>query len=220
MCRGAKPALVWTRRQRTSPRGIRRCRRALPLHAKRISVRAALRRREIPYNVIAGTGFYERQEVVDLRNLLTVLVDAWDEIALLGFLRSPLASLSDEALVPLCTDGQLVQAFYGKYAPTNTQHAARLESARSLVRELRAHTEMPLPAFLRYALDRTEYEAILLSQFLACKRPLMCADSRPSGDFGRTRPPNVAGFVHYLDSVLRRRSERVKRRCSPKGPVR
>ena len=49
----------------------------------------ALAERRIPFHVIAGKGFYERQEVLDVRNLLEAVVDPWHEPAVLGFLRVP-----------------------------------------------------------------------------------------------------------------------------------
>ena len=123
-----------------------------------------LRRRSIPYNVVAGAGFYDRQEIIDLRNLLTVLVDPWDEVALLGFLRGPMAGLSDESLLELCAGRGAAAAFWSGlnghshrliHSTKDFGQPERLEAARELVADLRAQSEMPLPAFLRYVLDRT-----------------------------------------------------------------
>jgi len=186
-----------------------------------------LRRRSIPYNVVAGAGFYERQEIIDLRNLLTVLVDPWDEAALLGFLRGPMAGLSDESLLEWCAGRGAAAAFRSSAVPGLNGDSNRLfgshvlpqwtttpdqinaycphltlEAARELVADLRAHSEMPLPAFLRYVLDRTGYEALALSQFLGVQK---ASNVRKLVDlaegFSRVRPPRLAAFVHYLDAV-------------------
>ncbi|GAK49206.1 putative helicase [Candidatus Moduliflexus flocculans] len=61
----------------------------------------ALRRHGIPFLVTGGIGFFEQQEIYDLSNLLRVLSDQREEIALAGVLRSPLLSLSDDQLVYL-----------------------------------------------------------------------------------------------------------------------
>jgi ATP-dependent helicase/nuclease subunit A len=166
----------------------------------------ALRKRDIPYHVVAGAGFYERQEILDVHNLLTVVTDPWNEMALLGFLRSPLAGLSDESLLHLrlCDAGGLAAVFQSAATPQGlpAEQADRLEAVRDLAEDLRAHAEMPLPAFLRYVLNRTGYEAVLLSQFLgaqkACnvRKLLDLAD-----DFARTRLPRLGAFVQYLDEV-------------------
>ncbi len=163
---------------------------------------AELRKREIPYNVVAGSGFYERQEILDLRNLLTLPVDPWDEMALLGFLRGPLGAMSDEALMGLCDGGRLVQSFHSEDLPEDAALADRLRAARTMIADLRARTEMPLAAFLRYVLDRTGYEAIALSQFLGAQKAYNVRKLVDlAEDFARTRPAKLAAFVHYLDAV-------------------
>lgn len=58
----------------------------------------ALRRAGIPYRVIAGKGFYQREEIQDVLSLLTFLENCTNEIALTAALRSPLFGISDESL--------------------------------------------------------------------------------------------------------------------------
>ena len=55
----------------------------------------------IKCQVTDGKGFYDRPEVVDLINLLTVLLNEKKKWALAGFLRSPLAGLTDEQITDL-----------------------------------------------------------------------------------------------------------------------
>ena len=55
----------------------------------------------IPYLTIAGKGYFDRQEVWDLLNLLRALYNPADNLALAAALRSPLFSLSDDALLRL-----------------------------------------------------------------------------------------------------------------------
>jgi len=44
----------------------------------------------VPYYVVAGTGFFGQQEVLDLLNALRVIDNPDDDIALVGVLRSSL----------------------------------------------------------------------------------------------------------------------------------
>ena len=48
------------------------------------------------YHTIGGSAFYAQQEVRDVVNVLSVVEDPLDEVALAGALRSPFFSLSDE----------------------------------------------------------------------------------------------------------------------------
>lgn len=55
----------------------------------------------VPYTVHAGIGFYQRQEVMDIYNVLRFLDNTNDDTSLAGVLRSPLFMLSDRMLVTL-----------------------------------------------------------------------------------------------------------------------
>lgn len=59
-------------------------------------VERALRAKGIKYQVYKGKGFFDRQEVRDILCLLRFLKDPADDIALVGVLRSPLVSMTDE----------------------------------------------------------------------------------------------------------------------------
>lgn len=56
---------------------------------------SVLAERGIPYSVEKGVGFFQRQEVMDLGNLVKFLGNQMDDIALYGILRSPYFGLSD-----------------------------------------------------------------------------------------------------------------------------
>lgn len=55
----------------------------------------------VPYVTVAGRGYFGRQEVWDLMNLLAVLHRPMDDLALASVLRSPMFGLSDDALFAL-----------------------------------------------------------------------------------------------------------------------
>lgn len=61
----------------------------------------ALTRFNIPYNLESSGNFYESQEIIDIINVLKVIYDPQDKLALIGVLRSPLCSMKDEELVDL-----------------------------------------------------------------------------------------------------------------------
>jgi ATP-dependent helicase/nuclease subunit A len=55
----------------------------------------------LPFVTVAGRGYYSRQEVWDLLNLLRALHNPADDLSLASALRSPLFNLSDDALLAL-----------------------------------------------------------------------------------------------------------------------
>ncbi len=61
----------------------------------------ALRRHGIPYVIEGEKHFYRRQELMDLINILRVVADPHDGIALAGVLRSPLGGVNDRDIYDL-----------------------------------------------------------------------------------------------------------------------
>ena len=55
----------------------------------------------LPFVTVAGRGYYDRQEVQDLLNLLKAVYNPADNLALASVLRSPIFGLSDDALLVL-----------------------------------------------------------------------------------------------------------------------
>ncbi|HYR77156.1 MAG TPA: UvrD-helicase domain-containing protein [Pyrinomonadaceae bacterium] len=92
---------------------------------------SALRRAGIPYLTVQGKGFYQREEITDLIQLLRFLDNTTDELALSAVLRSPLGGISDNALLAL------------RCAPrvTDVGSSERLHR-RNLRRALRSHREI------------------------------------------------------------------------------
>ena len=61
-------------------------------------LRAALADEGFDYHTVGGSAFYAQQEVHDVINLLSVVEDPLDEVALAGALRSPFFRVSDDGL--------------------------------------------------------------------------------------------------------------------------
>lgn len=169
----------------------------------------ALREAGIPYSLVAGKGFYERQEVIDLRNLLAILADACDEMALTAFLRGPIAGLSDDALVALAggigAPRGVLAGFVSDAALDDAEQNDRLRSARELVARLRTKVEQPLHEFLQTVFDLTGLEGIVLRQFMGPQRVSNLRKVAALADsFSGAQPPSLRAFVRYLDDMAAR----------------
>ena len=123
----------------------------------------------LPYVTISGRGYFDRQEVWDLRNLLRALHNPADDLALAGVLRSPLFGLSDEALLALRlpVDGNgplpLWKALFADDPPGfPADEVGALDFAREVLFELRDRAgRVPIAELLARALHRTGYLAVL-----------------------------------------------------------
>ncbi len=135
------------------------------------SYEEAFKQASIPFVTVAGRGYYSRQEVWDLLNLLTALHNPADHLALAAALRSPLFALSDEALLALRlvrVEGgsdplPLWQALGLADVPDlPAEEQARVTFAHRTFSELRALAgRVTISELLREALDRTGYLAVL-----------------------------------------------------------
>ena len=84
----------------------------------------ALDRAGIPFVTVSGRGFYERPEIRDLLNALAAIADPHDDLALAGFLRSPVIGFSDgEILDLLMKEKKSLRDFsFLEYAPELVWH--------------------------------------------------------------------------------------------------
>ncbi|MBL8161866.1 MAG: UvrD-helicase domain-containing protein, partial [Anaerolineae bacterium] len=122
----------------------------------------------LPFVTVAGRGYYSKQEVWDVLNLLSALHNTGDDLALATALRSPLFGLSDDALLAL----RLLRDEQGKRLPlwnalanTTGVPAGEIELvnyARECLTALRERAgRVTIAELLREALDRTGYLATL-----------------------------------------------------------
>lgn len=121
----------------------------------------ALEARSIDYATPSGTGFFSRQEVLDLENLLRWLAEPDDDIALVGVLRSPLFIIADDVLFRLRETGRpLVAALDDPPPAIEGDDRARCRFAADVLGGLRhaASTWAPVD-LLERALESTGFEA-------------------------------------------------------------
>ena len=121
----------------------------------------ALESRGVPCRTVAGAGFFTRQEVLDLTNLLGWLAEPDDTIALAGALRSPLFTIDDQSLLALRSHGPNLLTALGD-PPASLPAEARRFCMRSaeVLQELRDGVAfLPTDALLERALALTGFEA-------------------------------------------------------------
>jgi len=152
---------------------------------------SVFRRANIPYQTVLGRGFYEREEITDLIQLLRFLDNKTDEIALAAVLRSPLCGISDNALLalrcaPLLNEVDTADPLRGFLAPRRLYTGLRhhneiafitpqehelLDRASKLIGELvdRRH-HYPIQELLRYAVAESEYMTVVAANYDGAQR--------------------------------------------------
>lgn len=121
----------------------------------------ALESRGIPYQTIAGRGFYDRPEIRDLLNALQALLHPTDDLALYGFLRSPVIGFDDAALYHL-RRRQLDAGLPSLWLALQADESAQGRRAVALVDRLhRSAGRTAAAAILQRLLEETDYLAAL-----------------------------------------------------------
>lgn len=125
----------------------------------------ALQSMGIPYYNSCGGDFYHRQEIVDQLNLLRLVQQRYDSLALLALLTSPYVGLSEEGLLWLGQKGDLVKEFYEASEFPGEISAAerdRLSEFRKLISYLLQNREiLQIPGIIRTAIERCHYREML-----------------------------------------------------------
>ena len=129
---------------------------------------------DLPYFTHAGRGFYERQEIWDVLNLLSALHNPLDELALASALRSPLGNLSDDALYAMRRERgesasgrrslwkQVIRAAAGELPLFPVNELGTIQKFTQMLLELRALCgRLSVAELLSVALERSDYLAIV-----------------------------------------------------------
>ena len=126
----------------------------------------ALRDYSIPFYTVAGSGFFEKQEVMDVLNALRLLSRPHDRLALVSVLRSPWVGCSDGTLYWIAAEGAWEdlrsEAFRQRIGP---EEAARLDGFLSWFEDLRRQRDrLSIADLLTDLLHRTFYRTALTVQ--------------------------------------------------------
>jgi len=152
---------------------------------------SAFRRANIPYQTVLGRGFYEREEITDLIQLLRFLDNKTDELALAAVLRSPLGGISDNGLLALrcgpwldeLDTGDELRHFtqirplyvallrHSDIAFINDEEHQLLDRAAGMIKGLIARQHnYSLSQLLRFAVDQSDFQTVIAATFDGAQR--------------------------------------------------
>jgi ATP-dependent exoDNAse (exonuclease V) beta subunit len=152
---------------------------------------SAFRRANIPYQTVLGRGFYEREEITDLIQLLRFLDNKTDELALAAVLRSPLGGISDNGLLALrCAPwldeldtGDDLRHFtqirplyvallrHSDIAFISGDEHQLLDRAAGMIKGLIARQHnYSLSQLLRFAVEQSDFETVIAATFDGAQR--------------------------------------------------
>jgi ATP-dependent helicase/nuclease subunit A len=178
---------------------------------------SALRRAGIPYLTVQGKGFYQREEITDLIQLLRFLDNTTDELALAAVLRSPLCGISDNALLalrcaPKIDDDQAPERLHrrhlwqalrsqGEVQFIDDEERAEIDRASAFLDAMvRRRNRCGIAELLRQAVAETEFMTVIAANFDGAHRIANVEKLfRLAEQFEKTGANLIRDFVNYVE---------------------
>lgn len=116
----------------------------------------------IPYTVVGGTGFYQRQIIYDIYNYLAFLLNNGNDTALAGVLRSPFFSFSDADLFEISR--QRGDSFFDKLTAAAQSNSACDQAVQLLKENSILSAGMPIVGIIRKITTETPFLSVLAAR--------------------------------------------------------
>ena len=155
----------------------------------------------IPYSIVGGKAFYQRQTIYDIYNYLAFLLNVEDNNALIGILRSPFFNLSDLQLYQISlADGN---SFFEKLINNSGINKELNDICRKLKENLKIAFSMEIYSLIRKILLESGYWAVIAgkqnsSQELVNVEKLLVI----TRDFSRNSFKNLNDFTVNLKDAI------------------
>ena len=117
---------------------------------------------KIPFIVVGGKGFYQRQTIYDIYNYFSFLLDTDNDTALVGTLRSPFFNISDAEIFEISLEkGENYWAKFQSYS----LHTIKFDKiVQTLSEKIGLSTSYDLTSLLRKILDESPFLAVIASR--------------------------------------------------------
>lgn len=127
-----------------------------------VNLEKAFNKYKIPFSLIGGKGFFQKQTINDIYNYLSFLLNSNDDLALIGILRSPFFSLPDDEIYSISL--QEGNCLYEKLITAGSTDP----ELNGIINVLETHAQLSqsvaLSTLLRTILTDTSYWAVAASK--------------------------------------------------------
>lgn len=157
-------------------------------------------KKKIPYSIVGGRGFYQRQVINDIHNYLAFLLNQENDAALVGILRSPFFTVSDTKIFEISL--QQGKSFFNKLRNySNDEYLNKV--AKLLETHIQLSSSLQLTQLITSIYSETNYLAIIKNrtdgeQELANIKKLL----RLSRNFDGKGYRNLYDFVNFLGDAI------------------
>ncbi|HIU64567.1 MAG TPA: UvrD-helicase domain-containing protein, partial [Candidatus Avacidaminococcus intestinavium] len=171
----------------------------------------ALREAHVPFRLVDGKGYFERQEVLDLINLLKFLDNSYCDLELCGVLRSPYFGISDNIITSFLflRQEENLWKLLVNYSLKQTQlvlpveEESKLKRAIAILQRLRSlASTVSLAELMGDIFDELSLEARLLGQIFGLDKVAHVKNLRRMAlDLTMKQGLNLQGFLEKLQKM-------------------
>ena len=116
----------------------------------------------IPFSIIGGKGFYQKQIVYDIFNYFSFLLNSDNNTALVGILRSPFFSISDSEIFEISLEKG--DTFWSKFKSYSGRNSAYKNITRTISENLSLVNNSEISVLLRKILRESDILSVLAAQ--------------------------------------------------------
>lgn len=127
-----------------------------------LELEKAFSKRNIPYSIIGGKGFFQRQSIYDIYNYFSFLLDQRDDTALVGILRSPFFNISDTQIFEISLVGE--SSLWEKLKAYAVKTKSIQRAVNILEENIDLVTKIEISLLLRKILTETGYISVISSK--------------------------------------------------------
>lgn len=169
----------------------------------------ALQNLQIPYTIINGKGFYQRQEIIDIINLLQIIENKNRTIEWVGVLRSPFCGLSDEMLFQLLKNSEEVyhelKNIYDNQ-DFNEEIKQNLQAFLKFYQFARQERDrMEISELIKYLLNKTDFNKIILahpnSDLVKANLEKLITIAQK---YEKKPHSSLSGFIRYINKMSKK----------------
>ena len=117
---------------------------------------------KIPYRIVGGRGFFQRQSIFDIYNYFSFLLDIHNDAALVGILRSPFFTLSDTEIFEISLKPGL--SYWDKLNTIGNDEKKYLDIRKKLRENLELAGKIDFNCMLRKILEELNFISVLASR--------------------------------------------------------
>lgn len=168
----------------------------------------ALKEYGIPYYNLGGKGFYKQEEILDLMNALKGISNIYDNISIVGVLRSPMFGLSDKTIYWLLKQKEesIIESLNEEIPYIEENERKKMKNAYNMLKQFVLKRNMLNPYELIIELiEKTYYNQVLMLKYGGKQRVAnVYKFLEMAREYTEKENGTIEDFINYIEDMKRK----------------